>query len=223
MPFRFFDLGWVEFKLAWDFQKEIFLKVKNNEFSAGLIFCRHYPVITLGRNANKNNILVEENELTARKISVYEIERGGDVTYHGPGQLTVYPIFNLNYFKKDIHLFLRQLEEVTIDLLSDLGIRALRYPGLTGVWIGQKKIASIGIAIKNWITFHGLSINIKKNDLENFRLIKPCGMDIEMTSLETELDREIEIDNLKGNLIHKFKGIYAITPKDIPIFEEALI
>jgi len=208
MDFRVFNLGLVDFKKALQFQKEIFQKIKNNYFNSALILCRHYPVITMGRQGSAENIKVSPLELRNRGIDMHEIERGGDVTYHGPGQLIAYPIFNLNYLKKDIHLFLRQLEGLVIDFLSDFGIKGLRYKGLTGVWIDKKKVASIGIAIRNWITFHGMSINIKKDDLDNFSLIKPCGMDIEMTSLETVLGKNIEIGQTKEVFIHKFKGIF---------------
>lgn len=246
MEFKIFDLGSIDFQKAWDFQKEIFQKVKNNHFLAALILCQHYPVITVGRLGKKENIETSLNELKNRSIHIYEIERGGDVTYHGPGQLIAYPIFNLNYLRKDIHLFLRKLEEVVIDFLSDFGIKGLRHSGLTGVWIDpvrnleshkelnisngvdksrpfstnaydsnregrdKQKIASIGIAIKNWITFHGVSVNIKKEDLVNFQLIKPCGMDIEMTSLESVLRRDVEIDDIKDRFIHNFKDNYKV-------------
>src|SRR3989338_389992 len=208
MDFRVFNLGLVNFKKALQFQKEIFQEIKNNSFNGALILCRHYPVITLGRGGKKENIKVTLSELKNRGIHLYEIERGGDVTYHGPGQLIAYPIFNLNYLKKDIHLFLRQLEWLAIDFLSDFGIKGLRHEGLTGVWIDKNKVASIGIAIRDWITFHGISINIKQDDLDNFSLIKPCGMDIEMTSLESALNRGVEIDNTKNNLIEKFRESY---------------
>ncbi len=212
MEFRIFNFGLVDFKKAWQFQKEIFREIKNNYFNGALILCQHYPVITVGRQGRQENIKVPLPELKNRGILMYEIERGGDVTYHGPGQLIAYPVFNLNYFKKDIHLFLRQLEELVIDLLSDFGINGLRYKGLTGVWIDKQKIASIGIAIRNWITFHGLSINVKKDDLDNFRLIKPCGMDIEMTSLETVSGKDIEIGHLKEVFIHKFQDTFLCFP-----------
>ena len=208
MDFRVFNLGLVDFKKALQFQKEIFQEIKNNSFNGALILCRHYPVITLGRGGKKENIKVPLSELKNRRIQLYEIERGGDVTYHGPGQLIAYPVFNLNYLKKDIHLFLRQLEWLAIDFLSDFGIKGLRHKGLTGVWIDKKKVASIGIAIRDWITFHGISINIKQDDLDNFSLIKPCGMDIEMTSLESVLNRGVEIDKIKNNLIDKFRESY---------------
>jgi lipoate-protein ligase B len=208
MDFRVFNLGLVDFKKALQFQKKIFQEIKNNYFNSALILCRHYPVITMGRQGSAENIGVSLGELKNRGIHMYEIERGGDVTYHGPGQLTVYPIFNLAYLKKDIHLFLRQLEGLVIDFLSDFGIKGLRHKGLTGVWIDKKKVASIGIAIRNWITFHGMSINIKKDDLDNFSLIKPCGMDIEMTSLETALGKNIEIEQMKEIFTHKFKDTF---------------
>lgn len=207
MDFRVFDLGLVDFNTALQFQKEIFAKVKDNLLSSGLILCQHHPVITLGRSSHLKNILVSEKELEAKVIPIYQAERAGDVTYHGPGQIVAYPIFNLNKFKKDIHLFLRYLEEIIICLLQDFGVKAERYGGLTGVWINQKKIASIGIAIRNWITFHGLSINIKKNDLDNFCLIRPCGMDIKMTSLESILGRNVETGEIKGKLVQKFRDV----------------
>lgn len=208
MDFRIFDLGLVDFKKALQFQKEIFQEIKNNYFNGALILCQHYPVITMGRQASAENIRVSSCELRKRRIPVYEIERGGDVTYHGPGQLTIYPIFNLAYLEKDIHLFLRQLEGLVIDFLSDFGIKGLRYKGLTGVWIDKNKVASIGIAIRNWITFHGMSINIKRDDLHNFSLIRPCGMDIEMTSIETVLAKNMEIEPMKEIFTRKFKDTF---------------
>jgi len=210
MEFRVFNLGLVDFKKAWEFQKQVFKKAKNNYLNAALILCRHHPVITFGRQARRENIKVTLSELEKRGIQFYEIERGGDVTYHGPGQLIAYPVFNLNYFKKDIHLFLRQLEESAINFLSAFAIKGDRRKGSTGVWIKRKKVASIGIAIRNWITFHGMSINIKKDDLDNFRLIRPCGMDIEMTSLETILGNNIEIEEINELFIGKFKKILLI-------------
>lgn len=187
MDFEVFDLGLIDFSIALKFQKETFKAVKYNYLDSALILCQHYPVITLGRSADRNNILISDDELSQKGIQVFEVERGGDVTYHGPGQLMVYPILNLNYLKKDIHWYLRELEEIIIKFLTDFRIEAQRRLGLTGVWVGDKKIASIGIAIKNWITFHGISININEDDLSNFRFIKPCGLDIEMTSMETIL------------------------------------
>jgi lipoate-protein ligase B len=202
MDLKIVDLGLVDFNDAWVKQGELFQEVKSGSLDNALLICRHYPVITFGRCAKKVNILASEDELKNKGIAVYEIERGGDVTYHGPGQLTIYPIFNLNYLKKDIHWFLRFLEGVTISVLNDFGIPAERYKDLTGVWIGKKKVASIGIAVRNWITFHGLSINIKQDDLANFSLIRPCGMDIMLTSVEREAGRVILFDDFKNKFIN---------------------
>ncbi|MDD5155899.1 MAG: lipoyl(octanoyl) transferase LipB [Candidatus Omnitrophica bacterium] len=205
MDLEVFDLGLIDFGSAWQFQKDTLARVCNSDIRGALIICSHYPAITLGRLARIDNVLIAASGLDERKIPLYEIERGGDVTYHGPGQLTVYPVFNLNYFIKDIRIFLRQLEALVIDLLSDFGISGTRYPGLTGVWVEKAKIASIGIAIKRWVTYHGLSINITKDDLGNFSLIRPCGMDIRMTSLESVLGRPINKEILKRGLICRFK------------------
>jgi len=212
---KVFDLGLTDFKNAWQFQKNIFHAVKSHELEFGLVLCRHHPVITSGRFARGENILAAQEELQAKGIEVVAVERAGDMTYHGPGQLISYPIFDLKLTKKDIHLFLRQLEEVILRLLSDLGIRATRNPGFTGVWVGERKIASIGIAIKGWISFHGLSLNVKKDDLENFRLIRPCGLDVEMVSVETILNREVGIEELKTRMIRHFQEVFEVSDADL--------
>ena len=138
--FSILDLGLIDYATALEYQKLIFSDVKNGARNSTLILCQHNPVITLGRQASKKNILVGQEELQKKGIPLFETERGGDITCHGPGQLVAYPIFNLNHFKKDIHFFLRGLEEVVIDLLSDFGVIAVRRPGLTGVLIGGRKI-----------------------------------------------------------------------------------
>lgn len=208
MNFEVFDSGLIDFTKSLQLQRNIFQQIKLRVFESALMTCRHNPVITLGRQARLDNILISDAELKLKNIQTCRIERGGDVTYHGPGQLIAYPIFNLGFYKKDINLFLRKLEEILIDTLFLFGVKAVRINGLTGVWVEDKKIASVGIAIKNWITFHGLSLNIKKDDLDNYNLIRPCGMDIKMTSLETVLGRNIEIDIVKVNLISKFRNAF---------------
>lgn len=206
MGLEVIDLGLVDFKTAWRKQKEIFQQVKEGLLDKALITCRHYPVITLGRSSDRKNILISQEGLAKRGIDVYEVERGGDVTYHGPGQLIVYPVFNLRYLKKDIHWFLRSLEDLIIACLGEFGIKGQRLKGLTGVWVGQTKIASIGIAISHWITFHGLSINIKRSDLSNFSLIRPCGMDIMISCVETCLGEDFEVQKVKESLIRRFEN-----------------
>jgi lipoate-protein ligase B len=186
MNLRFFDLGLVSLEEGLSIQQELFQMVRERKFPAAAIFCRHYPVITLGRSSDsKKNILVNP------ALEVVRLNRGGDVTYHGPGQLMFYPVFDLSYFRRDIHWFLRQIEELLILSLADLGLRPGRIKGLTGVWVGKEKISSIGIAIKNWVSYFGAAINVKKPDLKNFSLIRPCGMDIMMTSVESMLLRPV--------------------------------
>lgn len=206
MDLKIVDLGLVDFDAALSKQKEFFCKVKAGQIKHALLFCRHHPVITLGRRADMKNILVSREELERRRIALRQIERGGDVTYHGPGQLTIYPIFNLNYLKKDIHWFLRYLERLTICALNGFGVKGERKNGLTGVWVERRKIASIGIAIRNWVTFHGLSVNIKQDDLINFCLIRPCGMDIMVTSVESEAKNEISPEESKQAFIKLFEA-----------------
>lgn len=204
---KLFDLGLIGYRAAWEFQKRVFQGVKEGDIFSALIFCRHYPVITLGRSSSKKNIIAGSEVLKDRGIEVIEVERGGDVTYHGPGQLTAYPVINLNYFKKDLHWFLRALEEAVIDSLSQIGISCGRRFGLTGVWVGEKKVASIGICVRNWITFHGLSLNVKEDDLNNFGLIRPCGMDVKMTCLESILGKEIGFNEVKTKLIQNLTEV----------------
>lgn len=205
MDFTVFDLGLIDYSLALLRQKDLLNQAQNRELQSALIICRHYPVITLGRTADKKNILLDEAQLRGKAIKVCLTERGGDVTYHGLGQIIAYPVFNLRYSKKDIHLFLRRLEDVVIKLLSDYKVNGIKREGFTGVWVGNRKISSIGISIKNWITFHGLSINIEKQDLDNFRFIRPCGMDIEMTALDELTAEKISFEEIKNKLVEKFK------------------
>lgn len=222
MDLKIFDLDLTDFASAWQRQKEVFAQVKMGSFNFALVFCRHYPVITLSRTANPKNILASAEELKHNGIVVHQIERGGEVTYHGPGQLVVYPIFNLQLLKPDLHWYLRQLEEVILGALHPFGIIGQRRIGLTGVWFGERKIASIGIAVRNWITFHGLSINIKSDDLSNFRLIRPCGMDIEMIALEEVLGYNIPVSQIKENLISQFRGAFFAQATEIPLREMVL-
>jgi lipoate-protein ligase B len=179
--------------------------VRDGKIGHALLLCRHKPVITFSRSAERENVLVSNEDLRSKGIELIETDRGGDVTYHGPGQLTVYPVFNLNKLKKDIHLYLRNLEGRIIATLKVLGIPAIAREGLTGVWVGERKIASIGIGVKNWITYHGFTLNVKAEDLDNFSLIRACGMDIMMTSVESESGKGIRIELVKDILIKEMQ------------------
>jgi lipoate-protein ligase B len=204
MQFETVDLGLIDYKDAWDKQRQIIKLVSVDNHESVLLLCRHFPVITVGRTGSRSNILAGCHDLSSKGIKVYEVERGGDVTYHYPGQFVIYPIFNLVLLKKDIYWFLRKLEELTIDFLASFGVKAKRRYGFTGVWIGEKKICSIGISIKKWVTFHGLSININNDGIDGFSFIKPCGMDIEMISLEEAIGNKIAIEVIKQKLSRKF-------------------
>jgi lipoate-protein ligase B len=175
------DLGLIEYRKAYALQKEAV-----DEVIAGgperIFFCEHPAVFTLGRLADERYILTPREELKRRGIRVLSIDRGGEVTLHAPGQMVVYPILDLKRRGKDLHEYLRRLEGAVIEFLKSYDVAAARNPGKTGVWVGRKKIASIGVGVKKWISYHGLAVNIN-TDLGLFSLIKPCGLDVDMTSL----------------------------------------
>ncbi|MEO6067683.1 MAG: lipoyl(octanoyl) transferase LipB [Gemmatimonadota bacterium] len=152
-----------------------------------LLLVEHDPVMTMGRSTKASSLPVPASELTAHGVEVFEIERGGDVTFHGPGQLVGYPIVDLQQLKPDLHWYLRELEGGLIDALASMGIAGQRNPGQTGVWVEPRKIASIGVHVKKWITFHGFALNVT-TDLKYFDLIIPCGIDgVQMTTVKREL------------------------------------
>jgi lipoyl(octanoyl) transferase len=151
-----------------------------------LLLCEHPPVVTLGRGTRESSLPLDPETLRRRGIEVFDVERGGDVTYHGPGQLVGYPIFHLAQHRQDLHWYLRQLEEALIVALGEFGIPAERNPGFTGVWTGGRKIASIGVHVKQWVTWHGFALNVT-TDLSPFDLIVPCGIPgVVMTSVAKE-------------------------------------
>jgi lipoyl(octanoyl) transferase len=152
-----------------------------------LILVEHPPVITLGRSTKAGNLLASSEELTRRGVELFEVERGGDVTFHGPGQLVGYPIVDLTGHKQDLHWYLRQVEEVLIRAVAPFGVRAERNPGKTGIWTRGRKLASIGVHARQWVTWHGFALNVT-TDLTYFDLMVPCGIaDVTMTSVEREL------------------------------------
>ena len=157
-----------------------------------LLLVEHDPVMTLGRSTKTSSLPIPPAELPAHGVEVFEIERGGDVTFHGPGQLVGYPIVDLQQLKPDLHWYLRELEGALIDALATLGIPGQRSPGQTGVWVGPRKIASIGVHVKKWVTLHGFALNVS-TDLKYFDLIVPCGIEgVEMTSVRREADGRMD-------------------------------
>ncbi len=199
-------LGSMDYQAALELQLDYLEKRINGEINDTLIFLQHTPTITIGRNGNKDNLLISEKILEQKKIKYYEVNRGGDITYHGPGQLVCYPIIDLKGHTKDVHKYLRTLEQILIDVLLEFEIEARRIEGLTGVFVKHSKIASIGVGIKRWVTFHGLSLNIN-TDLSYFDLIVPCGLNNNpVTSIKSwnKLQDEIDLSIVEDRLIKGF-------------------
>ncbi len=179
-----FSLGLIAYQKAWDLQKELVGKRAKKEINDTLLLVEHPHIFTIGRSGSRNNILVSDERLKEKGVSVCKVDRGGDITYHGPGQIVGYPILDLNEHGRDVHLMLRNLEEVIIRFLSDYGVEACRIPEYTGVWVGQEKIAAIGIGVRRWISFHGFCLNVNP-EMNYFSLINPCGIKGKgVTSLE---------------------------------------
>jgi lipoyl(octanoyl) transferase len=175
-----------------------------------LLLLEHDPVFTLGRNARRENVLLAEPALKERGIEVHESGRGGDVTYHGPGQVVGYPILDLSPDRRDVHRYVRDLEEVMIRACADYGVQAGRVAGLTGTWVGDEKVGAIGVRIARWVTSHGFALNVS-NDLTPFSLIVPCGIrDRGVTSLERLLGRPVALAEVMDRLARHFAAVFEL-------------
>jgi len=204
----YIDAGIIDYQEAWDLQKKILELRYQNKIPDVLLLLEHPNTYTLGKVTDKNNLLSDPDFLKENKISVYEIDRGGDITFHGPGQIVGYPIINLVNWKRDTHEYLRGLEEVIIRTCDEFGLKSQRNPKYTGVWIDDRKIAAIGIKISRWITMHGFAFNIN-TDLSLFNGIIPCGIkEKSVTSLSKELNVEVEIKIVKEKLLNNFKQFF---------------
>jgi len=211
----FKDLGTIDYKKAWDFQEKLFneainQKIKGNNILNYLLFCEHPHVYTLGRNGKKENLLISEEQIRLINASYYHINRGGDITYHGPGQIVVYPIFDLEELGLTLKQYIENLEQIIIDCLADYNITAGRLAGATGVWLDsgikgrERKICAIGVRISRFVTMHGLAFNVNTN-LDYFNYINPCGfVDKGVTSMKEELKKEQSLDEVKQNLLKHF-------------------
>jgi lipoate-protein ligase B len=207
---RLLRLGIVDYVLAYDLQKKILLERIDDKCPDHLILLQHNPVITIGRSGDNKNILASKTLLESFGITVHEIERGGDVTYHGPGQLTGYPIIDLRSYQKDVHWYLRQLEEVIIRVLAEYGIIGERVEKYTGVWVGDEKIAAIGVAVKRWVTYHGFALNVNP-DLSHFKLINPCGItDKEVTSIVKILGHDVSMEEVEDKVVSAFAEVFSV-------------
>lgn len=204
------DLGVVPYSDGLAIQKEYVKKVIQGEPDA-LLLCEHPPVLTLGRLATEDNFLKSVLEIQDLGIGIERIDRGGEVTLHAPGQLVSYPVFNLSQYGRDLKVFLHKLEQVAIDFLQDFDIMAHRFSGQRGVWVGPKKIASIGIGVKRWVSYHGMAINLV-TDLELFSVIRPCGLDVKMTSVKELTGASINMPYAKDRLIKSFSRNFNLDP-----------
>lgn len=204
------DLGTIDYQEAYNIQRELVVKRRLNEIDDSLVIAEHPTVFTIGRSGSRRNLLADEKYLSIKGIEVLDVDRGGDITLHSPGQLVVYPIINLNGRVMDLHNYLRDLEGSTIGFLKRYGVTGSRIKGATGVWVGERKTAFIGIAAKGWVTYHGASVNIS-NDLELFSMINPCGMrNIKVTSLIEILGREIDMREARKILLAEFCGAFGL-------------
>ena len=221
----FEDLELIDYKKAWDYQTSLFKPIidqkiynrKNPDSTTKtknhLLFCEHPHVYTLGTSGSKENLLVSEAILKKLNATYYKINRGGDITYHGPGQLVAYPIFDLDYFFTDIHKYLRFLEESVILTLKEYGLVGDRIDGLTGVWIDVKsnnprKICALGVKSSRWVTMHGIGFNVN-TDLSYFDAIVPCGIkDKSVTSLQNEIGELVDFENLKKKLKINLSNVF---------------
>jgi lipoyl(octanoyl) transferase len=228
---HFQDLGRIDYQHAWDYQSElqqqlITRKRANRQRAASgdtpepqehfLLFCEHPPVYTLGKSGSLDHLLLDEAALAAGGFTFYKINRGGDITYHGPGQIVGYPIFDLDCFFTDIHRYVRYLEEAVIRTLAEYGIAGTREEGYTGVWLSatdqlpKRKICAIGVHLSRWVTLHGFAFNVN-TQLDHFRNIIPCGIneaDKDVTSMARELGREIDIEAVKAKLKEHFALLF---------------
>lgn len=206
---RVLDLGRLGYQAAWDRQLEVHQELLDGGDDC-LIFVEHDPVLTLGANFHEENLLLTREQYGERGIDVVRTDRGGDVTYHGPGQLVIYPIFDLTRHGKDLHKWMRDLEETMIITCSEFGVEAGRLSDVnTGAWVGNRKIAAIGVKVRRWVSLHGIAINCA-NDLGVFDLIVPCGVvGHGVTSLSREVGAEVGIEDAKPVVVGAFEKVFS--------------
>jgi len=205
------DWGLINYTEALERQKRCVQEVINGAEDR-LILGEHPPVLTLGRMTNPDSLLYQRQEIEERGVLVTGVDRGGDVTLHAPGQLIVYPIFNLNKRGKDLKLYMEQLEEVAVDLLKNFGILAISISGQRGVFVGPDKIISIGVGVRKWVTYHGLGINVN-TDLSLFNLIKPCGLNVRMTSMQKLKGHPVAMKDVKVRITELFQRNFGTPSK----------
>jgi lipoic acid synthetase/lipoyl(octanoyl) transferase len=209
------DLGLIDYEKCYTMQREMVVRRRLGEIDDTLMLAEHNSVFTVGRMGSEENLLVDEGYLRQKDIKVLHVDRGGDITFHGPGQLVLYPIIELKGKWRDLHKYMRNLEDVAIKFLKRYSVSSGRRSGKTGVWASGKKVASIGIGVSNWITYHGLSINIG-TDLEFFDMINPCGLrGVKMTSLKVLAGRNVSMEDAKNAIISDFNSVFMCRPGEV--------
>ena len=204
------DLGTIDYNVALKLQHELVGQRRLGQIPDSVMMVEHPSIITIGRGGSRKNLLVKEESLAELKISVMDVDRGGDITFHSPWQLVIYPIVDLRKRTKDLHRYLSDLEDVAINFLQRYDVEGRRCEDGTGVWVLGKKIASIGVAAKDWVTYHGLSINVN-NDTGNFSMINPCGIKgLKVTSLKEILGKDVPINAAKRVLLDEFGKIFKL-------------
>jgi len=211
------NLGPVPYLEALELQRDLARRRITGEIDEDiLLLLEHPPVVTLGRTAKASHVVSSPDALRARGVEVHEVERGGDVTFHGPGQLVGYPIFDLKRHRRDLHWYLRRVEEALIVALANVGIEAERHAGYTGVWTQGRKIASIGVHARDWVTWHGFALNVL-TDLSFFDLIVPCGIpQVQMTSVVRETGREVTMAEMAAVSASAFAEVFSLELRDAP-------
>lgn len=204
--FQVENWGLIDYEEAWARQMELVKSVQDKRDRNVLVLCQHPTVITIGKNGTNKNVVANHDFLTMMGVKVIDIDRGGDVTLHNPGQIVGYPIFNLSSYKEDLHWFLREIEQTIIDLTSVFGIESARVEGMTGVWVESKrKICAMGMHCSRWVTYHGFALNVN-NNVREFDYIVPCGIqDKGVTSIEVETGTVIEYNNVVNECIKSFE------------------
>lgn len=201
------DLGSVDYRAAWDLQLQHVERLKQEGGQDRLLFVEHPHVVTFGRNGKDENLLVSKDRLNQLGIQYQETDRGGDVTYHGPGQLVCYPVMDLKRWRRDVGAYLRALEEVLILTLADYGLEGRRDPSATGVWVGDAKVAAMGVHLSRWVTSHGFALNVN-TDLDYFRYIVPCGLTRPVTSMEQLLGQSPDFHELRMRILERFGTVF---------------
>jgi lipoyl(octanoyl) transferase len=213
------DLGRRNYRETWALQRRLVDERRSGRIPDVLLFVEHPPTYTLGRSGRREHLLVEEGSLSSMDAVFVETDRGGDITFHGPGQVVGYPIVDLGAFRKDVHHYLRALEEVILLSLPRFGIAARREEGLTGVWHDRGKLAAIGVRVSRWVTSHGFALNVS-TDLDYFKRIVPCGIvGRGVSSMEDVLLQPVAIDGVRDELARSFASVFSRTMDAIPADE----